>query len=228
MSKLALYGGKPLRTEGPTSQWPVVDESEKQALAGVIDSGKLLYGQGEEGVKFEEELAEWMGAKYAVATINGTETMVLALKAAGVGPGDEVIMPAYTFIACPLAVLLAQAIPVLVDVTPHNLALDPASVEANINEKTKAIMVVSLFGVPADMDVMVEISRKHNLLLLEDVAQAQGSAWRGKHLGTIGDIGSLSFHIAKMITSGDGGAIVTDSKELRDLCQSYRRFGLPF
>lgn len=228
MSTLALYGGKPVRTEGPASQWPVVDEREKEALARVIDSGKLLYGQGEEGVRFEEELAEWMGAKYALGTVNGTETMVLALKAAGVGPGDEVILPVYTFIACPLAVLLTQAIPVLADISPHNLALDPASVEAHINENTKAIMAVSLFGVPPDMDAMVEISQKHDLLLLEDLAQAQGSAWRGKYLGTIGDIGSLSFHTAKTITSGDGGAIVTDNKELRDLCRSYRQFGEAF
>jgi len=228
MSKLALHGGKPVRTEGPNSTWPAWDEREKEALAAVIDSGTGQYGIGEQGTKLEEELAEWMGCKYALCTINGTETMTIALKAAGVGPGDEVIIPAMTFIACPLAVLLAQAVPVLADIKADNVALDPAAIEANINGNTKAVMVVSLYGVPADMDAMLDICESHDLLLLEDVAQAQGSAWRGKHVGTIGDIGSLSFHGAKTMTSGDGGAIVTDDKELRDLCQAYRQFGTPF
>jgi len=228
MSKLALYGGKPVRTEGTNSKWPAWDDLEKEALCRVIDSGTGQYGIGEEGVKFEEELAEWMGCKYALLTINGTETMTIALKAGGVGPGDEVILPPMTFIACPLSILLAQAIPVFADISQHNLALDPAEVEANINGNTKAIMAVSLSGVPCDMDAMVEIAQKYDLLLLEDIAQAQGSEWRGKKLGTIGDIGSLSFHGAKTMTSGDGGAIVTDDKGLRDLCQSYRQFGSTF
>jgi len=228
MSKLALYGGKPVRTEGPNSKWPAWDDREKEALSRVIESGTGKYGIGEEGLKLEEELAEWMGCKYALCTINGTETMAIALKAAGVGPGDEVIMPPMTFIACPLSVLLAQAIPVFADITQHNLALDPVQVEANINDNTKAIMAVSLYGVPCDVDAMVELADKYDLLLLEDVAQAQGSEWRGKKLGTIGDVGSLSFHGAKTMTSGDGGAILTDDKELRDLCQSYRQFGSTF
>jgi len=228
MSMLALYGGEPIRTEGPTNEWPVRGKAEKEALASVVDSGKWQYGGSGQGVLFEEELAEWMGAKYALSTVNGTETMVLALKAAGIGPGDEVIMPVVTFIACPLSVLLAQAVPVLAEITPNDIALDPVDVEANITENTKAIMAVSLYGVPCNMDAMVEIAKKYDLLLLEDVAQAQGSEWRGKKLGSIGDIGSLSFHGAKAITSGDGGAIITSNKELRDLCQSYRQFGNTF
>lgn len=208
--------------------WPVVGELEKQYLCEVIDSGKLLYGQGDQCTRFEEELADWMGVKYALGTVNGTETMSISLKAAGIGPGDEVIMPALTFLACPLAVLLAQAIPVLADVKAEDMALDPAAVEMAITENTKAIMAVSLYGLAVDMDAMTDICKRHNLFLLEDVAQAQGTEWNGKNLGTIGDAGSLSFHTAKTITSGDGGAILTDDKELRDLCQSYRQFGLPF
>ncbi len=228
MSNLALHGGEPIRTEGPTASWPVVGDLEIQHLTDVIDSGDLLYGRGKHGVKFEEELAEWMGAGHAIGTINGTETMALALKAAGIGPGDEVIMPAMTFIACPQSVLLANAIPVLVDLTAHNVALDPELVEAAITDNTKAIMAVDLYGVAADMDAIMDIADRHDLFLLEDCAQAQGTEWRGKKLGTLGDAGSLSFHTAKCITSGDGGAVVTDSKELRDLMQSYRQFGQPF
>ncbi len=228
MSDLALYGGTPVRTEGPNSIWPVVGELEKQYLGEIIDSGKLLYGQGDQCTRFEEELADWMGAKYALGTINGTETMTIALKAAGIGPGDEVIVPALTFIACPLAILLAQAVPVLADVKAEDMALDPAAVELAITENTKAIMAVSLYGLSVDMDAMVDICKRHNLFLLEDVAQAQGTEWNGKKLGAIGNAGSLSFHTAKTITSGDGGAIITDDKDLRDLCQSYRQFGLPF
>ncbi|HCU33872.1 MAG TPA: hypothetical protein DGT21_00055 [Armatimonadetes bacterium] len=228
MSTLAVNGGEPVRTEGPTAMWPVCGDREKELLCDIIDTGKFLYGGGEHGVAFERELAEWMGCSYALGTVNGTETMVLALKAAGIGPGDEVIMPAMTFIACPLSVLLAQAVPVLADIAYADMALDPAAVEAKITENTRAIMAVSLYGVPCDLDAMVDICERHSLLLLEDVAQAQGCEWRGKKLGTIGHIGSLSFHTAKIITSGDGGAIVTDDKELHDFCRSYRQFGLPF
>ncbi|MDA0746047.1 MAG: DegT/DnrJ/EryC1/StrS family aminotransferase [bacterium] len=226
MSELALLGGEPVRAV-KAPEWPIFDEKEVEAVTRVARSGKWQYGLGNEGQELEEQFAEWIGAKHAIATINGTETMTLALKAAGIGPGDEVIMPTTTFIACPLCVLLAGAVTVPVDIDPSNLAMDPKAVEAAITERTRAIMPVHLAGIPADIDAIMEIAKRHNLIVIEDTAQAQGSEWKGKKAGTIGDFGSYSFQTAKTMVSGDGGMITTDDKALADLCRSYRQFGLP-
>lgn len=225
MSKLALYGGEPVRKD-PPPEWPIRDDQEAEAAARVARSGKWQYGIGTEGTELEEAFAGWNGSKYAISTINGTETMTIALKAAGVGPGDEVIMPTTTFIACPLSVLLAGAVPVPVDIDPSNLAVDPAAVEAAITERTRAVMPVHLAGIPADLDAVMAIAKRHNLVVLEDAAQAQGSEWRGKKTGTVGHFGSFSFQTAKTMVSGDGGMITTDDRGLADLCRSYRQFGL--
>lgn len=226
MSKLALYGGDPVRTAPPAS-WPVFSEAEAEAVARVARSGKWQYGIGTEGTELEAQFAEWIGSQYAISTINGTETMTIALKAAGVGPGDEVIMPTTTFVACPLCVLLAGAVPVPVDIDPGNISIDPQAVEAAITERTRALMPVHLYGIPADIDAMMDIAARHNLVVLEDVAQAQGSEWKGVKAGTIGHFGSYSFQTSKTMVSGDGGMITTDDAALADLCRSYRQFGNP-
>ncbi len=226
ISKLALHGGEPVRT-APPPEWPVHDEREAEAAARVAQSGKWQYGVGTEGTRLEAEFADWIGAAHAIGTINGTETMTIALKAAGVGPGDEVIMPTTTFVACPLSVLLAGAVPVPVDIDPANLSMHPQATEAAITERTRALMPVHLAGIPADMDAMMALAQQHNLMVLEDTAQAQGAEWKGKKVGTIGHAGSFSFHTAKTMVSGDGGMITTDDAALADLCRSYRQFGSP-
>jgi dTDP-4-amino-4,6-dideoxygalactose transaminase len=226
MSKLALLGGNPVRTD-PPPRWPLHDELEVEAATRVAKSGKWQYGLGTEGTELEAEFAEWIGSEYAIATINGTETMTLSLKAAGIGPGDEVIMPTTTFIACPLSVLLAGAVTVPVDIDPANLSIDPAAVEAALTPQTKAIMPVHLAGIPADLDAIIDIADRHGLIVLEDTAQAQGAEWKGKKVGTLGHFGSYSFQTAKTMVSGDGGIITTNDKALADLCRSYRQFGLP-
>jgi dTDP-4-amino-4,6-dideoxygalactose transaminase len=226
MSQLALYGGKPVRSE-PAPPWPIFDEREVEAVSRVVRSGKWQYGTGPEGVALEKEFAEWMGARQAIATINGTETMAIALKSAGVGPGDEVIMPTTTFVACPLAALLAGAVPVPVDIDPSNLAIDPKAAEAAVTARTRAVIPVHLAGIPANMDAILEMAGRHNLVILEDAAQAQGSEWRGRKVGTVGHFGSFSFQTAKTMVSGDGGMITTDDAGLADLCRSYRQFGSP-
>lgn len=226
MSKLALLGGEPVR-KTPPPEWPIFDAKEVEAATRVAKSGKWQYGIGEEGVALEAEFAEWVGAAYAISTINGTETMTLALKAAGIGPGDEVIMPTDTFVACPLSVLLAGAVPVPVDIDPENLSLCPKMTEAAITDRTRALMPVHLYGIPADIDAFLALGKKHNLVVLEDVAQAQGSEWRGQKVGTLGDFGSFSFQTSKTMVSGDGGIITTNDKGLADLCRSYRQFGMP-
>ena len=225
MSELALHGGSPVRTD-PPPQWPLHDDREVEAVTRVAKSGKWQYGLGKEGTELEEQFAEWIGSDYAISTINGTETMTLSLKAAGVGPGDEVIMPTTTFIACPLSVLLAGAVVIPVDIDPSNLSIDPAAVEAALTPQTKAIMPVHLAGIPADLDAIIDIADRHELIVLEDTAQAQGSEWKGKKVGTIGHFGSYSFQTAKTMVSGDGGIITTNDKSLNDLCRSYRQFGL--
>jgi len=226
MSRLALNGGTPVRTSAPPA-WPIHDEREVEAVARVARSGKWQYGIGSEGTELEEQFAEWIGADHAISTVNGTETMVIALKAAGIGPGDEVIMPTTTFVACALSVLLAGAVPVPVDIDPASMSIDPGETEAAITEWTRALMPVHLYGIPADMDAMMAIAGRHNLIVLEDVAQAQGTEWKGKKVGTIGHFGSYSFQTGKTMISGDGGMITTDDVGLADLCRSYRQFGSP-
>ena len=226
MSKLALYGGDPVRT-APPPVWPIHDEREVEAAVRVAQSGKWQYGIGTEGTELETQFAEWIGSKYAISTINGTETMAIALKAAGVGPGDEVIMPTTTVVACPLCVLLVGAVPVPVDINPANMSIDPEAAEAAITEQTRALMPVHLYGIPADMDAMMAIAKRHNLIVLEDTAQAQGAEWKGKKVGTIGHFGSYSFQTSKTMISGDGGMITTNDAALADLCRSYRQFGNP-
>lgn len=157
MSKLALFGGDPVRKK-PPPRWPIFDEKEAEAAARVARSGHWQYGRGSEGEELEAMFSEWTGATYAVSTINGTETMTLALKAAGIGPGDEVIMPTFTFVACPLSVLLAGAVPVPVDIDPANSSICPEATRAAITDRTRALMPVHLHGVLADMDAMMAIA----------------------------------------------------------------------
>lgn len=226
MSKLALHGGTPVLDE-PLPQWPLRDEREEQAVLRVVRSGQWQYGTGDEGTAFEQEFAAWLGAPHAIATINGTETMTLALKAAGIGPGDEVIMPTLTFIACPLAVLNAGAVPVLCDIDPATLTMAPDAVSAEVTTRTKAILAVSLYGIPPDMDALGDLAARRALVLLEDVAQAQGTQWRGRNVGTIGDFGSFSFQTAKAMMSGDGGMVTCQDRAAADLVRAYREFGSP-
>ncbi len=226
MSKLALQGGAPV-WKAPLPEWPIHDDREAEAAARVARSGKWQYAAGTEGTDLEGEFAEWIGAKHAISTINGTETMTIALKAAGVGPGVEVIMPTTTFVACPLAVLLAGAVPVPVDVDPANLGICPEAAAAAVTDRTRVLMPVHLGGIPADIDAVMDIAQRHDLVVLEDTAQAQGTEWKGKKVGTIGDLGSYSFQTAKTMVSGDGGMITTNDSALADLCRSYRQFGSP-
>lgn len=221
-----MLGGEPVR-KAPPPEWPIYDEEEVAAATRVAESGKWQYGRGKEGEELEAQFAEWIGAAHAISTINGTETMTLALKAAGIGPGDEVIMPTSTFVACPLSVLLAGAVPVPVDIDPGNLSICPRATEAAVTDRTRALMPVHLYGIPADMDATMAIGEAHGLMVLEDAAQAQGSEWRGKKSGTIGHFGSYSFQTDKTMVAGDGGMITTDDKAMADLCRSYRQFGSP-
>ncbi|MBP7461143.1 MAG: DegT/DnrJ/EryC1/StrS family aminotransferase [Candidatus Delongbacteria bacterium] len=225
MSVLAIKGGTPLRQKNFPG-WPLVDQAGmEEALLRVLRSDKWGSLHGNETRSFEQEYAQYHDAKYGVACSNGTVALRLALSALGIGPGDEVIVPAYTFVASAVTVLEVRAIPVFVDIDPETYTLDPRAVEAAITPKTKAIMPVHIAGRPADMDAMMDIAARHDLKVVEDAAQAWGASYKGRKVGAIGDCGCFSFQSSKNITSAEGGIILTNQAELADELASWANCG---
>ena len=222
MSELALKGGKPVRTK-PFPEWPMYDECEERALLDVLRSRKWWYG--ERVKEFEEKFASYQDARFGITTTSGTTALQIALIAAGVGAGDEVIVPPYTFVATATAVLAVNAIPVFADVDRDTLNLDPEAVREAITEKTKAIIPVHFAGYPADMDELKGIAQEHGLVIIEDACHAWGTDYKGRKVGAIGSMGAFSFQASKNITSSEGGIILTDDEELADLCRSYSNCG---
>ena len=223
MAKLALNGGKPVRTK-PFPKWPVFDERELEALKGVLESGFWGIG-GSRKKEFEEKFAAYQDAKYGVAVTSGTAALEVSLRALGIGCGDEVIVPPYTFMATVTTVFYVNAIPVFADIDPEAYTIDPKSVESVISERTKAILPVHVSGRPADMDGLLSIAKKYDLFILEDACQAWGSEWRGKRVGAIGNMGTFSFQSSKNITSGEGGIIVTNDEDLYTKAWSLHNCG---
>ena len=215
MKELALNGGTPVRSTAYPA-WPSGDDREIEAVTDVIRSGDWggYPEPGRYGGRFETAFAEYQGAKHGVLMSNGTITMEVALKALGIGWGDEVIIPALTFAATAYAPIAAGALPVIVDVTPETWCIDPDQVEAAITPKTKAIMPVHLGHHMADMDRIMEIAAKHGLAVVEDCAHAHGQQWQGKGAGCIGDFGSFSHQSSKILTSGEGGSLLTSDDDL--------------
>lgn len=224
METLAVDGGPPVRTK-PFPEWPVFGEAEERLLLEVLRSGKWG-GTGRIKLpELEEKFAAMHDAKHAVTVVNGTMAITVALIAAGVRPGDEVIMPPYTFIATATSALMFGAIPVFADVEADTLALDPDKVEPAITAKTKAIVTVHIGGAPSDMTRLREIAARHNLKLIEDAAQAVGARWEHRGVGALGDLGTFSFQSSKNVTAGEGGIILTNSKELADAAWSLANVG---
>lgn len=222
--KLAIEGGVPVNAE-PFPMWPSFSEESIQKVSEPLKSGKVNYWTGTVGVEFEEAWAKWNGVKYAITTTNGTSALHTAVAALGIGPGDEIICPSYSFIASSFCVLQAGALPVFADVNEsHTLA--PDDIEHRITDKTKAIIVVHLYGVVAELDSILAIAKKHNLYVIEDCAQCFGGIYKGKKTGTIGDIGCFSFCQSKHFTTGgEGGAVITDNDDLNWDCKSFRDHG---
>lgn len=224
MSALAIHGGTPVRTK-PFEGWPVFGREEEEALLAVLRSGTWGSIDGTYVKRLEVEFAELQGARHGIACVNGTMALSVALKALGIGPGDEVLVPPYTFIATASAALMIGAIPVFVDVDLETLLIDPALIDAAVTPRTKAIIPVHHGGSPADMDGVMAAARRHGLKVVEDAAQAHGAAWRGRPVGAIGDIGTFSFQSSKPINAGEGGIMLTNDDELDELLWSYRNVG---
>lgn len=226
MGKLAINGGEPLR-KTPFPSWPMATKEESAALDDVLTSSKWG-GQpfpGKYASLFASKFAEMHTVKYAQCVNTGTVAIQAALKAVGIQPGDEVIVPAYTWEGTVGPVLLINAIPVFVDVDPETYCLDAKLIEKAITPKTKAILPVHLGMRFADMDEIMRIAKKHNLKVIEDCAHAHGGMWKGKGAGSIGDLGTFSFQSSKLVTSGEGGAVITNNLEYMELVQSYINAG---
>jgi dTDP-4-amino-4,6-dideoxygalactose transaminase len=223
-SRLAIDGGTPVRTE-PIGRWPVFGREEEDLLLQALRSGVWGSIDGTLVKQFEREFADLQDARHGVSTVNATMGLSVALKAVGIGAGDEVLVPPYTFIATASAALMLGAIPVFVDVDPETLLIDPALVDAAITPRSKAIVPVHHGGSPADMDGVMDAARRHGLRVVEDAAQAHGAAWRGRPVGAIGDVGVFSFQSSKPINAGEGGMMTTDDDELDELLWSYRNVG---
>jgi dTDP-4-amino-4,6-dideoxygalactose transaminase len=224
MEKLALLGGKPVKQE-PFDPWPRYDGHERQALLDVLESRIWWRTPGTQATQFEKEFASYQQARYGIAVTNGTAALEVALAALGIRPGDEVIVPDFTFVATASAVLFTGAMPVLVDVSPDTYCIDPAAVEAFITPRTKAVIAVHMGGHPADLDALTDIARKHHLKLVEDASHAHGSEWRGRRVGAIGNIGTFSFQQSKLMTAGEGGIIVTNDTQLEKTARSVHDCG---
>jgi len=229
--RLAVHGGTPVRTEALLPGYPgglLIGEEEKAAVLEVMDSQSLFRHYGprplHKVVQFERAFAQAMGARHAVAVTSGTGALMTALAALGVGPGDEVVVPTYTWVATVNAVVHLGAVPVFVDVD-ESLTMDPSKLEGAITPQTKAILPVHMRGAGADMRPILEVAARHGLRIVEDAAQAVGGRYRGQRLGTLGDIGAYSLQYHKVITTGEGGVVVTNAPTLWERAVRYHDQG---
>lgn len=223
--KLAIDGG-PKAVTNQLAGWPQFAEEGIKAVEEVLRSGKVNYWTGPKGMEFEKKFAQWQGSKFAISTSSGTSALHVALAALGIGPGDEVIVPSYTFIATSFAVVQAGAIPRFADVNIDDHCISVESAEKLVTARTKAIMPVHLYGNVCDMDKIMAFAEKHNLYLIEDNAEAFGGVYKGKKTGTIGHIAGLSFCQNKTFTTGgEGGMVTTDDEDLAWEARSFRDHG---
>lgn len=224
MTKLAINGGTPVRTR-PFGGWPEFGREEEELLLEALRSGNWGSLDGTFVNRLEVEFAALQDARHAVSTVNATMGLTVAFRALGIGSGDEVIVPPYTFIATASAALMLGAIPIFVDVDPETLLIDPAGIDAAVTSRTRAIVPVHHGGSPVDMDGIMAAAGRHGLRVVEDAAQAHGAAWRGRPVGAIGDIGVFSFQSTKPINAGEGGMMLTNDDELDEILWSLRNVG---
>jgi perosamine synthetase len=218
-SKPAFAPGHPVMTV-PVNE-PLLSGNEKKYLAECIDSG-WISSEGPFVQRFEEEMARRVGRRFGIAVCNGSLALDAAVAALRLGPGDEVIMPAFTIISCPAAVVRAGAVPVLVDSDPLTWCMDVNQIEAKITRRTRAIMVVHIYGLPVDMDPVIALAEKHGLHIIEDAAEAHGLSYKNRPCGSFGSLSTFSFYPNKHVTTGEGGMLVTDDAALADRLRKLR------
>jgi 3-amino-5-hydroxybenzoate synthase len=226
MEALAINGGTPAKRK-PFADWPMFDDGEREAVIRVIESRQWWRLIGSECSLFESEFAAYQGAKRAFAVTNGTQAIEVALGALGIGRGDEVIVPAFSFISTASAVLCANAVPVFVDIMPDTYCIDPDTIEAAITPRTRAIIPVHMAGHVADMDAILDIARKRNLHVIEDAAHAQGAEWNGRRVGALDSGGIFSFQAGKLMTAGEGGLILSNDDAFIERCFLFGNCGRP-
>jgi perosamine synthetase len=218
--KPAMLGGSPVRKQ-PFPAWPVFDEKEERSLLNVLRSGKWNRGTGTHVTRFEEEYAKLTGARHCLATANGTSALLVSLGALGIGPGDEVILPPYTFVATLNVILAMHALPVFVDSDRETFQIDARKIESAITDRTAAILPVHLGGSAADLDTVLAVSTKRNIPVIEDACQSHLGEWKGKKVGTFGRSGCFSFQGSKNLNAGEGGAILTSDDDLSEKLYAF-------
>lgn len=224
MPKLAVNGGSPVRNE-PFPEWPQWTDHERKNLLEVLESGKWFRFYGEKVAEFEKRFAKAHDAAYSLAVTSGTAALEVSMAALGVGPGDEVIVPCYTFVATATAVINAGATPVYADISLDDFNIDLESAGELISPRTKGMIVVHFGGCPCDMDAVMAFARERGLWVVEDAAHAHGGKWAGRGLGSIGDAAGFSFQNSKNITAGEGGMFLTSDESLMNRAFSYHSYG---
>ncbi len=226
MAKLAIRGGNQVRSK-PFAPWPEFDEREKDSICRVLESGNWggYPSPNREAGAFAEKFAAYHNAKYGICAANGTVTLEVALRAGGVQSGDEVIVTPFTWIATAAAPVYINAVPVFADIDPETYCLDPDRVEEAITDRTRAVIPVHLGCTFTDMDRLMKIAEKHDLLVIEDCAHMHGGKWKDRGAGSIGHMGSFSFQSSKLLTAGEGGIIITNDKDLEEKCQALVNCG---
>jgi dTDP-4-amino-4,6-dideoxygalactose transaminase len=226
MSQLAIRGGPQAAANFRMPAWPILGEEDRRYVLETLEScqwGRLIPNSRAEA--FEKAFAAYHDARHGIAASNGTVTLELSLLAGGVRPGDEVLVPALTFIASASAIVRVGAIPIFVDSDPETLSISPTAAEEAITPRTRAIIAVHYGGYPVDFDALLPIAEKHDLLLIEDCAHAQGTEWRGRKVGAIGHFGSFSFQQTKSLSAGEGGIVLTNDAALAEQARLYHNIG---
>jgi len=228
LNKLAIEGGQPSR-ELPFAPWPYFEAREIEAAAAVLRSGRVNYWTGKEGCLFENEFAAFVGCKHGVAVANGTVALELALHAVGIGAGDEVIVPSRTFIASASCVVMRNAVPIIADVNATSQNVTPETIRPLLTSRTKAIIAVHLAGWPCDMDPILELARSRGIKVVEDCAQAHAATYKGRSVGSLGDVAAFSFCQDKiMTTGGEGGMLTTNDDSVWERAWSFRDHGASY
>jgi perosamine synthetase len=222
---LAIAGGTPVLKRGDYANWPIIGADDRRLVNEVLDSGIVAGGTAPQVSALEREWAEYVGSNYCLTTTSGTAALHMALAAVGVGPGDEIITAAFTFLASASCALHQNAVPVFVDIDPRTYCMDPDKLEAAITPRTKAIIPVHIQGLPADLDPIIAIARKHGLYVIEDACQAHGAEYKGKKVGTFGDVGTFSLNNFKNLCGGEGGLFTTDDETYLNKGVLIRCFG---